>query len=194
MAAHPTVRIGVFIPYGSQLLDLATVDVLATMSHGYLSALRMLPESVYAAAPHVDIAYVSTVPAGQPVPGMTAGARLLATHHLSDAEVAPGKLDIVLVPGPDPFVEVGDDVKEWLRGQAACESTDVLSVCTGIFLCGEAGILKGKKASGPRGLQDLIRKKFPEIELVGHDVRWIQDGRVWSSGALPDFDDAMLLL
>lgn len=120
---------------------------------------------------------------GQPIP-LTSSAKLTCTHHLSDPAVQPGQLDVVLVPGPDPSIN-WDDKKEatdWLAAHAARPETDILSVCTGIYLCGAAGLLKGKKACGPRGLQGQLAKKFDGVEWLGEKLRWVQDGNFWSSG------------
>ncbi|RYP24375.1 hypothetical protein DL765_000639 [Monosporascus sp. GIB2] len=185
---RPTVRVGVFIPSECQLFDAACVDIFGSLSHQYMRAVSALvPKAVIDLAPNVEISYIGSVRAGEPIQ-LTSNERILATHHYTDAEVAPGKLDIVLVPGPDPFVEPEKEPLEWLRRQGQTEGTDILSVCTGIFLCGGAGLLKGKRACGPRGLQDRIKSKgFGEKELVGHKYRWIQDGNIWSSGGLPLF-------
>jgi transcriptional regulator GlxA family with amidase domain len=70
----------------------------------------------------------------------------------------------------------------WLAAHAARQETDILSICTGILVCGEAGLLKGKKACGPRGLQDELAKRFDGVEWVGDELRWTRDGNIWSSG------------
>lgn len=112
---------------------------------------------------------------------------ILCTHHYSSPEVAPGTLDIVLVPGPDPKIDLSEDpaALSWLAAHASnTDKTDILSVCSGIYLCGLAGILKGKKAVGPRGLQGDLRTKFLDqgVKWVGDELRWVQDGNLWSSG------------
>lgn len=179
---RPTVRIGVFLPSGAQLLDVACVDVFEVMGNGYLSAVRMLPKSVAELAPAVSIFYIGTVQPGEPIK-LTAGMELVCTHHLSDPAVQPGELDIVMVPGPDPTLKWGKGVLDWLRGHAArTEKTDILSICTGIYLCGEAGLLKGKKACGPRGLQKELGERFEGVKWVGEELRWVDDGNFWSSG------------
>lgn len=177
-----TIRIGVFIPHGAQTLDTACVDVLGVMSHEYLSAIPQLPAHVAALAPHVSVAYITTPTQGSDIP-LTSGMTIRATHSYGDAEVAPGKLDVVLVPGPDPMLAFDDEgALAWLRAQAGVEGVDVLSICTGLFVCGAAGIADGKRASGPRGLQGMLKERFAKIELVGDEYRWVRDGNFWSSG------------
>ena len=176
------IRIGVFIPNGAQFLDVATVDVLGVMSKEYLSVVSdMMPGHVAAIAPRVTIYYITTPSMGSEIP-LTSGAVLKATHAYTDGEVAPGKLDVVVVPGPDPASVYEEGGLEWLRRQSETKGVDVLSVCTGLYVCASAGIADGRTASGPRGTQDDLRKKFPKVKLVGEDQRWVRDGDFWSSG------------
>ncbi|WDK13692.1 ThiJ/PfpI family protein [Colletotrichum graminicola] len=192
MPNNKTVKVGVFIPSECQLLDMACVDVLATMSREYLSLLPMLPKHIPALAPSMSFFYI-TAPAtasGETTEQhslgllqLTAGAKILATHGISHPDVQPGKLDILLVPGPDPGTHWNEDVLGFLKDHAEQrETTDVLSICTGVFLCGAAGVLEGNMVCGPRGLQDVLRKRFPGAEFVGEKYRWFQDGNFWSCG------------
>jgi transcriptional regulator GlxA family with amidase domain len=178
VVARTKVRIGVFIPADVQLFDLACIDFFAMMSHDYLTLLKMLPASLTDLAPEVLISYIGTAAAAT----TTAQTTIATTHLIGDSDVAPGKLDIVLVPGPDPFTKFGEDVKEWLRKHGEHQGVDVLCVCTGIFLVGDAGLLKGKTVCGPRGLQGQIREKYEGVKTVGEKYRWVQDGRLWTSG------------
>ncbi|OTA69172.1 ThiJ/PfpI family protein [Hypoxylon sp. EC38] len=185
-----TVRVGVFIPTDCQVLDAASVDIMGTMSYEYFELVSaVVPRAVIDLAPLVKIHYIGSVKAGEPIK-LTSNETILATNHFSDPEVAPGKLDIVHVPGPDPFRSFPADALAWLREQANTPGVDILSVCSAIFLCGEAGLLKGRRACGPRGMQDMIKAKgYGEKELLGHKYRWIQDGNFWSSGGVTNGND-----
>ncbi|KAI5861829.1 ThiJ/PfpI family protein [Durotheca rogersii] len=187
---RPTVRVGVFIPRKCQMLDAATVDVLGTMDYEYMKMVEgIFPSSVVELAPSVKVRYIGTGPAGGPIP-VTSGGKLVSTHRYSDPEVAPGELDIVIVPGPDPFEPIDRESLPWLAAHGAREDVDILSVCTGIFIVGEAGLLRGKVAAGPRDAQDLIRAKdYGVKELVGDRYRWVQDGNLWSSGGVTNGND-----
>ncbi|KAF4947706.1 hypothetical protein FGADI_10215 [Fusarium gaditjirri] len=151
-------RIGVFMLSSVQLLDLATVDVLASMSKEYLRLLP-LPSHISEIAPNDD--------------------------------VGPGKLDIIVVPGTDPADEFEEASKKWLRDHFNTVGVDVLCVCTSVYLCGAAGILDGRRVSGPRGLQDELIQKHPSTHFVGEEYRWIQDGNLWSSGGITNGNDLM---
>lgn len=183
-ANRRVIRIGVFIPTECQFLDAAGVDIFGSLSYEYLSVLdeSMCPPPVVNSAPSVQIHYVGCVPAGHGIP-MTSNMSVLATNHFDDPEVAPGKLDIVYVPGPNPFAPLPAPALAWLRSQAEVEGVDILSVCTGIVVCGEAGLLKGRSVCGPRGLKDFILARgYEPKSLKGDELRWIQDGNFWSSG------------
>jgi len=186
-SAASQVRVGVYIPTGAQLLDTACVDIFAMMGRDYLGLLDMVPKSIVDLAPDVWISYISTTGPGTNIE-LTGGMKVAATHGIGDAEVQPGRLDILLVPGPDPSQQWGDDVLGFLRGHSEHKGTDILSVCTGIFLCGEAGILGGKQVCGPRALQHMLTK-YEGVRPVGHKYRWFQDGNFWSSGGITNGND-----
>lgn len=81
-----------------------------------------------------------------------------------------------------------EEVLAFLRGHASwrgegAASTDILSVCTGALPLRQSRILDGKRASGPRALVRMMRKKFPEVDWVDNK-RWVQEGNIWSSGKL----------
>lgn len=206
--SRPKVRIGVFIPTDCQLLDMACIDILGTMSYEYLTIVKdVIPGPLINLAPSVEISCnysftfplpsvaesvyspshlnqdISTVQPGELIK-LTSSASVSCTHHFSDPTMQPGMLDIVFVPGPDPALDYSSlkDALNWLAAHAAHPGTDILSVCTGAYLCGAAGLFNGKKACGPRAVQGDLEKKYPEVEWVGGDFRWVKDGNIWSSG------------
>lgn len=184
------IRIGVFIPVDCQVLDAAGVDIFGSMSYEYLSLLEgSVPKVVIDSTPSVQIHYIGSVQPGEAIQ-MTSNQMLVATNHWSDPEVAPSKLNIVYVPGPDPTADFPKGALEWLAAQAVTEGVDVLSVCTGIVLCGAAGLLKGKNICGPRVFQAVLKKAgYGEKSMRGDSLRWIQDGNFWSSGGVTNGND-----
>ncbi|KAH8890817.1 hypothetical protein GQ53DRAFT_747018 [Thozetella sp. PMI_491] len=158
------------------------------MSFHYVSRVSIVPKAITDLAPMIDIFYVGLLQPGEMVE-LSSRARIPITHHISDPVVAPGALDIVFIPGPDPDAEVPKEVTAWLAAHASRPETDILSVCSGAYTCGAAGILKGRNACGPRIFQDDLREKFPEATWVGDELRWVQDGNIWSSGAVTNGND-----
>lgn len=160
------------------MLDRSYLEVLADLLPG---------AGLIDLAPSVRISYVGAAPTGSLLT-LTAGLKLQLTHHYADAEVAPGRLDVVVVPGPNPREEWEDGALAWLRAQAeggdgAAAPADVLSVCSGVYVCGAAGLLApGTKVCGPRSLQGDLRERFGAAEWVGDERRWVRDGNFWSSG------------
>ena len=57
----------------------------------------------------------------------------------------------------------------------------LLSVCTGIFILYETGIIKGKKMATYHLVKEEL-KKLSDIELV--DARYYRDGKIWSSAGV----------
>ncbi|KAF9075687.1 ThiJ/PfpI family protein [Rhodocollybia butyracea] len=186
MGKETVVRIGVFIPTECQLLDQACIDIFGSMSRQYMDLIKTLhPRLSPISRPRLTF----TISAGEPIL-LTSNQKILATNHFSDPEVAPGKLNVVVVPGPDPNSKFEKEPLDWLKKQSETKGTDILSVCTGIFICGEAGLLKGRTVCGPRGMQDLISKKYgKDIVQKGTELRWVQDGNFWSSGGVTNGND-----
>jgi putative intracellular protease/amidase len=177
-------RIGVFIPRSVQLLDMSPIDLFGMLSPEYLRACQLPAPLVKLGTPST-IHYISMPESGTHIK-LTAKAVLKISKTIKDKEVQPGMLDIILVPGPDPSTVFDGDILDYLRAHASWrgsngESTDILSVCTGCILLGQSGILKGKKASGPRGIVSKLCKDFPDTTWVD-DKRWVKDGNIWTSG------------
>ena len=206
MSQRLSFRVGVFVPNEVQLLDLAAVDgmlplirsarslcakdklnpdvasVIYMAGQAYLTALGpLVPAELLALAPDVAIVYISQKPA-ESLLRLTADSKIQITHHYSDAAVAPGTLNAVYIPGPAPTSRIEDGAKMWLVAQAGTAGVDIMSVCTGIFVLGQAGLLKGRTASGPRTMQELIRGMFEGVKTVGDEFRWTVDGNLWTSG------------
>jgi len=184
MAGPKPLRIGVFVPKSVQLLDLSPVDLFAMLDPFYLEACR-LPAPLVAMGIASTIHYIAASSLQSHVE-LTANAILKVTKTVLDEEVQPGMLDIILVPGASPSDLFEEEVYEFVRGHVAWKGldgkqVDVLSVCTGCFVLAYAGVLKGKKSSGPRALVPTLQKKFPETKWVD-DRRWVIDGNIWSSG------------
>jgi transcriptional regulator GlxA family with amidase domain len=70
-----------------------------------------------------------------------------------------------------------DFIKKTEEGCAA-----FMFICGGLFSGLQAGLLKGKTATGPRIMLDMLRKEHPEVQWV--EKRWANDGKIWTSGAL----------
>ncbi|KAB8303354.1 hypothetical protein EYC80_004786 [Monilinia laxa] len=179
-------RISVFIPNGCQLLDMSGIDSFFMISPSYLTACG-LPAPLIAVGIPSMIYYISIPSIGSEVE-LTANVFLRVSRTIKDEEVQPGMLDIIMVPRPDPSTVSCQDTRLFLKSHAEWresngEKTDILSVCTEIFLVAQSGILKELNASGPRALVPSLKKEFPDTKWVD-DRRWVVDGNIWSCGGI----------
>lgn len=176
-------KVGVLLVDTVQLLDLACIDLLYMTTPAYLSACQ-LPQPLVSLGRPCEIHYIGKQGAGS-LHTTTAGLSLILTKSLSDPSVAPGHLDALLIPGPEPaFVPDQADL-DFVRAHHE-KGTEILSVCTGAYVCGYAGIVDGKSVTGPRALVPSLKRKFPAGKWDDR-VRVVRDGRVWSSGLYPFF-------
>jgi transcriptional regulator GlxA family with amidase domain len=176
------VHIGVLIVPPIQLLDVAPVDLFAMLTTEYFEACHLPQSLLDVSIPTSDltITYISVDAAT--LASTTASLGLGINAGLDDLAVAPGKLDILLIPGPPPGMHIEEPVLEFVRAHVA-KGVDLLTICTGIFVAAAAGVLDGKHATGSRGVIEMLVKSYPKVKW--EDKRWWNDGRVWTSGMLP---------
>ena len=71
----------------------------------------------------------------------------------------------------------------WLR--KIVDSTDVtMSVCTGAFQLGRAGLLAGKEATTHHDFFDQFAKAFPDVKLK-RGLRFVEGARISTAGCTP---------
>ena len=72
---------------------------------------------------------------------------------------------------------------DWIRRMTR-QSDVVMSVCTGAFKLGAAGVLKGKKATTHHGSYGAFQHEFPDVALQ-KNVRWVRsDLKIFTAGGL----------
>lgn len=182
-AIYPTsshLCIGVLLaPPPVQLLDMAAVDLFHMLSKEYLDPFPILPQTIKNLAIHkVDIYYIADkeddsldTHNGSQLAPMTADMSIRVTANLSTPEVQPGQLSILVVPGPDPASIPSEAYKSFMQSHASCGTTDIITVCTGIFPICHSGICDGRTVTGPRGLLSDLRTKFKAVKAF-EDKRW----------------------
>lgn len=78
----------------------------------------------------------------------------------------------------------------WLRKMSA--STDVImSVCTGAFQLGKAGLLSGKSATTHHDFFDRFEKAFPDVK-VKRGLRFVEEEKISTAGGLSSGIDLAL--
>ncbi|HUA45844.1 MAG TPA: DJ-1/PfpI family protein [Solirubrobacteraceae bacterium] len=115
---------------------------------------------------------------GDPV---TAYGGLRLTPHMAMAEAGP--LDLLVVPGAIAIDDVlADEALMRAVGAAAERARTVASVCTGAFVLGRLGLLEGRRwTTHWEDVPDLAARTAGTGEAW---VRWVDEGRVVTSGGL----------
>ena len=113
---------------------------------------------------------------------MTGGLEVMPTYALADAP----QPHVIVVPAQKSH----PDSLRWLASATA--GTDVtMSVCTGAFQLGRAGLLEGHKATTHHEFFDNFAKEFPEVELQ-RGPRFVDNGRIATAGGLTSGIDMAL--
>ncbi|HSD45439.1 MAG TPA: DJ-1/PfpI family protein [Pyrinomonadaceae bacterium] len=104
--------------------------------------------------------------------------------------------DYTFETAPQPRVVVvpaqrgSEALHAWLRKMTT--STDVImSVCTGAFQLGKAGLLKGKSATTHHEFLDRFAKTFPDVN-VKRGLRFVEEEKISTAGGLSSGIDLAL--
>jgi transcriptional regulator GlxA family with amidase domain len=113
---------------------------------------------------------------------------LVPEHGLDAVDGA----DLVAVPAAAVREEYPPAVLEKLRGAAARGAT-LLSVCSGAFILGAAGLLDGRPCTTHWRNGEALRERFPTV-LLDPDVLFVDDGNIITSAGTAAGIDACLHL
>lgn len=102
------------------------------------------------------------------------------------------KADILLVPGGG-YTQAMENPRliQWLQSKSK-DVSYVMSVCTGAFVLGKAGLLAGQTATCTYGMVDDLLA-FPKVKVV-HDQRFVDNGKIITTGGLTSGIDGALHL
>src|SRR5215471_17795448 len=112
-----------------------------------------------------------------PVPSES-GLALVPTHTFENCPL----LDLICVPGGGAGVvrAMGDrETIEFVRQQSSTAKY-VTSVCTGAFILGVAGVLKGRRATTHWAFTELL----PLVGATHEKSRVVKDGNVITAGGV----------
>jgi transcriptional regulator GlxA family with amidase domain len=117
------------------------------------------------------------------------GARSLAR---SSARGTPDTL--VIAGGTLPESPSASEARlvRWLRGNHR-NIARVISICSGAFILGEAGLLDGRRATTHWYFVDLLAQRFPKVQIA-NDQLFVRDGRIWTSAGITAGIDLMLAM
>jgi cyclohexyl-isocyanide hydratase len=133
------------------------------------------PQQVLARMPQSAMHIVART--ASPVPSDSA-LSLVPTHTFENCP----QLDLICVPGGSTGVvrAMGDrETIEFVRRQSA-SAKYVTSVCTGAFILGAAGILKGRRATTHWAFAELL----PLVGATHQKARIVKDGNVTTAGGV----------
>ncbi|HEY3249932.1 MAG TPA: DJ-1/PfpI family protein [Ignavibacteria bacterium] len=93
-------------------------------------------------------------------------------------------LDILLVPGGNgrKFQMNNPVITGWIK-KVFDDLELLLTVCTGVFIAGKAGVLNVKEATTHHGSYEEFGKNFPNINLVKY-VKYVDSGKIVTSGGI----------
>ncbi len=102
--------------------------------------------------------------------------------------------DILVMPGaPMPVVQAlsaNGRFMQWIK-KASGESRMTMSICTGAFVLGKAGLLAGRKATTHWFALEEFQQEFPRTTVM-QGVRFVEDGKfITTSGVSSGIDGAL---
>jgi transcriptional regulator GlxA family with amidase domain len=103
-------------------------------------------------------------------------------------------MDLMLIPGGiGRKVQMNNPkVLEWVK-KHSLKSELVLSVCTGSFILGNAGLLKNLSATTHHGSYDEFEKLFPDTKLI-RQVKYVDNGTIITAGGISAGIDMSLMV
>ncbi len=171
-------RVWFLVAPGTGVLDIAGPWEVLGHANDVLGRMAYDLELVGPRAPAVRTRYGLVVAGVRPLP--RTGGRLP---------------EIAIVAGGSPRLPLPDGearLTAWLRRNHR-RIPSVISICTGAFVLGEAGLLDGRRATTHwLHLADL-RGRFPAARVVDEGI-FVRDGGVWTSGGLTAGIDLTLAL
>jgi len=94
------------------------------------------------------------------------------------------KLDLLVIPGGmGRITEMNNKAITGWVWKIFPELEMLLTVCTGVFIAGKAGVMNVKKATTHHSEYDEFVKSYPDIELV-RNVKYVDNGKIVTSGGI----------
>ncbi|GAA5074544.1 helix-turn-helix domain-containing protein [Nocardia iowensis] len=137
--------------------------------------------------PSFDFRVCSAEP-GKPLHSNTPGISLTPQYGLEELATA----DLVAIPAASAKTGFDPRIVDAVRDAAAAGAT-VLTVCSGAFLAGAAGLLNGRKCTTHWSYVDELAELYPEA-TVDPDVLFVDEGDLITSAGTAAGIDACLHL
>jgi transcriptional regulator GlxA family with amidase domain len=120
------------------------------------------------------------------------GLPVHAEHSVADLD--PGGIDTLVTVGGFGVDRARDDraLVDWV-GAAGRRARRVASVCSGVFLLAEAGLLERRRVTTHWARAEQLPREYPGL-IVDCDPIFIRDGRIWTSAGVTAGMDLALAL
>jgi len=138
--------------------------------------------------PFFDVTIAS--PDGKPIRSVN---NILIQPHCSIQEI--DRTDLIIISSAtyiEKILELNPELIPWLKHHFD-QGTHIASICTGVFLLAETGLLDNKSATLHWGFTELFRKKYPQIKLE-QDQMYLDHGRLYCSAGVNAGMDLSLYL
>jgi transcriptional regulator GlxA family with amidase domain len=99
---------------------------------------------------------------------VTGGMRIIPDFSIEDAPLP----QVLVVPA----MRGSEATRDWIRKVSAVNHL-TMSVCTGAFQLGRAGLLEGLSATTHHDYHESFARDFPGVRLV-RNARFVEDGRI----------------
>lgn len=124
----------------------------------------------------------------EPIRG-TGALRFLPDRTIHDPDE---QIDTLLVAGDPSFQKIVPALSEWIARRAP-ESRRYGSICTGVFLLAEAGLLDGKLVTTHWECADRLRQAYPKLNIDSDQI-FIRDGQLSTAAGVTSGIDLALAL
>lgn len=118
---------------------------------------------------------------------------IMIQPHYSIKEI--DQTDLIVIASAtyiDKILAMNPELIPWLIKHYE-SGTHIASICTGVFLLAETGLLNGQSATLHWGFTDEFKNRYPKIRL-DHDRIFIDHGRLYCSGGVTAGMDLSLYL
>lgn len=127
--------------------------------------------------------------------GLMHSAEGLAVHTVPLGDFDIPLIDTLIAPGAPNILQAmgfSMDLVAWLA-EASGQVRRTASVCSGTFLLAEAGLLEGRRAATHWLMCDMLKERYPSID-VDSDAIFVQQGAIWTSAGVSAGIDLALAL
>ena len=99
--------------------------------------------------------------------------------------------DLIVIPGIIDQ-EADPSLINWI-GQMGNKGVSIMSVCIGLYILAQTGLLEGRQATTHYLAIDSVHKQYPGIDLV-KNVRVVEDGNIITTGGITSGIDGALYI